>query len=127
MYTSRSRAFSQEFKSQAMMAINTAIQEFKEATSEEFGKMAQLDYGYGDIQDHGSRWKDAEQCFQAMVMRFERRMIEERGPGMMTDEEAKKIENMHLANPYLFALSATQGVIGAATCDHYYQFEKLWD
>lgn len=124
MYTWRSQAFSKEFRAQAIEAAKRQIECFRQYTPEMFCRINDCP---SNVIDYGYRWKDAEQVFQAMVMRLERRMAEERGPGVMTDEEVKSIEKMFLANPYLFDIAAGDGIRGAASCDDYYLNEKSWD
>lgn len=127
MYTCDSKFFTPEFKAKSIAAIKRQIAAVQAYDVNTFGKMLRDSYGAEEIQEWGYRWKDAEQCFQAMVMRFGQKMRDERGPGMMTEVEAKSIERMHFGAEYLFDISAADGVAGAASCDHYYRFEKNYD
>lgn len=126
MYTSESRLFSKEFETKAKAAIARQIEAFKGYSVEVFGKAMREAYGANQVKEYGYRWKDVDQCYQAMIMRFGQKMFQERGPGFMTEGEAKSIERMHFGSEYLFEISAAEGVRGAADCDHWYMFEKDW-
>lgn len=127
MYTSESKFFSKEFEAKAKAAIARQIDVFKGYSVEVFGKAMRDSYGADQVKEYGHRWKDADQCYQAMIMRFGQKMFQERGPGFMTETEAKSIERMHFNADYLFDISACEGIAGAASCDHWYMFEKVWD
>jgi hypothetical protein len=128
MYTSRSESFSPEFKAKAMVAIQKQIEFYKTLSPSVFDALAKVDNAE-QVMAYGRRWRDPEQVYQAMIMRLEQRIIKERGPGMMTDGEAKELENMFMlpTTGYMFDIAAGNGVAGAASCDHWYMFEKEWD
>jgi hypothetical protein len=133
MYTSRSESFSKEFKEKALVAIGIQIQKFTGYSEELFvktcGERHGNFFGMDQVKTHGHRWKDSEQVYQAMIMCLERRVIEKRGPGMMTEGEAKALELMFMlpTTGYMVDVLAAEAVRSAADCDHWYMFEKQWD
>lgn len=133
MYTSESKHFSEAFKQKAMMAIARQIEAFKAMPQEEFAsrieKSTYSSYGADDVYAHGRRWKDSEQVYQALIMGLSDRMRKERGPGILSEGEAKALEMMFMLPTceYMFDVVAKEAVVQAAGTDHWYMFEKQWD
>lgn len=133
MYTSDSQKFSQEFKEKALAAIKKQIQAFDSmpitAFADIVSKDTGTDYGMSEVKGYGRRWKDTEQVYQSMIMVLWDKLLKERGPGMMTDQEAQALENMFLlpTTEYMFDVIAKEAVARAAGTDHWYMFEKQWD
>jgi hypothetical protein len=133
MYTSHSKKFGKEFKAKAIAAIENQISLFKAMPQSEFAaylkRDAGTDYGVDQVIEYGHRWKDSEHVYQAFIMKLDDRLRQERGPGMMSDGEAKALELMFLlpTTEYMFDIMAKEAIASAAGTDHWYMFEKRWD
>lgn len=132
MFTSDSQKFSSAFKNKALAAIECQIKKHDSMSTFEFAKIMPKWVREDDtfqVKCFGYRWKNPEQCYQAMIMRLSEKLRQKRGPGFMTDKEAAALEAMFLlpTTGYMFDEMAKEAVAAAAETDHWYMLEKSWD